>query len=75
MDKLLDIDGLADYLRVQPRWVRDKVTARAIPHRRVGKHVRFAPEDVAQIVAEAFQPVQTAPTRDQVVRRMADAAA
>ena len=52
----LDIDGLAAELGVPRTWVRDKVTARAIPHHRYGRHVRFTPEDVAEfrrLTAEA----------------------
>lgn len=71
MDGLLDIDGLAAFLGVKRTWVRDKVTARAIPHRRIGRHVRFAPEDVDRIVSDAFRPVQRAPTRDEVIARKA----
>ena len=60
-DGLLDIDGLAEYLRVPRSWVRDKVTARAIPHTRIGRHVRFAPEHVAAIVAAGEEPVLNGP--------------
>lgn len=56
-DRLLDIDGLAEYLGVPRSWVRDKITARALPHTRIGRHVRFAPEHVAAIVAEGEEPV------------------
>ncbi len=45
----VDIDGLAEFLDVPRSWVRDKVTAEQLPHRRAGRHVRFAPDDVAAI--------------------------
>jgi excisionase family DNA binding protein len=60
-DRLLDIDGLAAYLDVPRTWVRDKITARALPHTRVGRHVRFTPEHVAAIVAAGFEPAINGP--------------
>lgn len=53
----LDIDGLAAELGVPRTWVRDKVTARAIPHHRYGRHVRFTDEDVAAIRQASAAPV------------------
>lgn len=44
----LDIQGMADLLGVPFTWVRDKVTARQIPHHRYGRHVRFTEEDIAE---------------------------
>jgi excisionase family DNA binding protein len=52
----LDIAGMAGELGVPESWVRDRVKARAIPHHRYGKHVRFTAEDVAEfrrLTAEA----------------------
>jgi excisionase family DNA binding protein len=59
--KLLDIDGLADYLGVPRTWVRDMVTARQIPFRKIGRHVRFHPDDVAEIEKAAKQPALSGP--------------
>lgn len=47
----LDIAGMAQELGVEESWVRDKVKARAIPHHRYGKHVRFTAEDIAEFRA------------------------
>lgn len=59
---LLDIDGAAEFLGVKRSWVRDKVTARAIPFTLVGRHVRFSEEDLAAIVAAGRQrPTTPAP--------------
>lgn len=57
MDKLLDIDGLAEYLGVPRTWVRDQVTARAIPFTRIGRHTRFTQEHIDQIIAAGEQKV------------------
>ncbi|MDR7278899.1 helix-turn-helix domain-containing protein [Catenuloplanes atrovinosus] len=59
--RLLNIAELAEHLGVPRSWVRDKVTEHALPHRRVGRHVRFAPEDVAAIETSFFQPALTGP--------------
>lgn len=40
-----DITAYAAQLGVSRFWVRDAVTARRVHHTRVGKHVRFSPED------------------------------
>lgn len=68
-EQWLSIDGLADLLNVGRSWVRNKVTAREIPHRRVGRHVRFAPEDIAAAKEQFFEPAITAPT-SRAVRRV-----
>lgn len=72
IDKPLDIDGLADYLGVSPRWVKAQVAARAIPFTKLpgGRMVRFTAEDVAEILAAGKKEPETAPTRTEVVRRL-----
>lgn len=63
-DQWLTIDQLAERLNVKRSWVRDKVTARVLPHRRPAAQVRFAPADVAAIEEMFFEPAITAtPTR------------
>lgn len=52
MSPLLDIDEAAQLLNVPRTWLRDKVTARAVPHTRIGKHVRFSERHLAQIIAD-----------------------
>jgi hypothetical protein len=74
-DGLYDIPAAALWLNLPERWVRDQVTARAIPHRRIGKHVRFAPEDLEQIKKDAFVPAQVAPRRDEVAAKRRRSAA
>jgi excisionase family DNA binding protein len=58
MDRLLDEQGLADYLGVSHEWVRSKVKARQIPFRRLpgGRLVRFHADDIAEIVAAGHSP-------------------
>lgn len=57
MEHLLDITGLAEFLGVRRTWVRDQVTARAIPFTKIGRHVRFTEDHVRQIVAAGEQKV------------------
>lgn len=63
MKPLLDIAEAADALGVPKSWVRDAVTARRIPHTRIGRHVRFTQEHLDAIVAAGEQPTITARTR------------
>lgn len=51
MGRLYTIDEAASVLNVPRTWVRDKVTAGAVPHTRLGRHVRFTDAHLAQIVA------------------------
>lgn len=75
-EKWLNKKQLAEVLNVGESWVRNAVTARAIPHRRVGRHVRFAPEDVAAIKKQIFEPAITdTPSRaESRVQQAANAA-
>lgn len=54
--RLLDKEQLAELLEVPVGWVTKAVTARLIPHTRVGKHVRFSETDVAEIVESRRVP-------------------
>lgn len=56
----LDIPGMATELGVPESWVRDRVKARAIPHHRYGKHVRFTDEDRAEYRRLTAEPVAKA---------------
>ena len=38
---IMDIDGLAQYLKVGKQWVYDRVHRNAIPHYKLGKYPRF----------------------------------
>ncbi len=51
MRRLYTIVEAAEALNVPRTWLRDKVTAGAVPHTRLGRHVRFTEEHLAQIVA------------------------
>jgi len=70
MDRDLTIPELAELLQMSEKWVKRRVSARAIPHHRRGRLVRFTPDDVRQIRDMDAEPVQTAPTL-RLVRRAA----
>lgn len=42
----LDMAGAAAYLRVTPRWIRQRVADRTVRFYRVGRFVRFRKEDL-----------------------------
>jgi excisionase family DNA binding protein len=44
---LLDVDGLAEWLGVEVVYVRRLVSERRIPFVKLGKYVRFDPDEVA----------------------------
>lgn len=56
---LLTKTELAEHLGVPEGWVTKAVTARLIPHTRLGKHVRFSEDDVAAIVKSNRVPAVT----------------
>jgi excisionase family DNA binding protein len=72
-EPLRNIAEAAEFLGIPEKTLRDKVTARLVPHTRIGRHVRFSEEHLAAIVAAGEQPVVTAPSRLQVVRTLANA--
>lgn len=45
----------AEKLRVRPSWLRRKASTRAIPCRFIGKHLRFADEDLRHIAGLSTQ--------------------
>jgi len=53
--RLRTIAEAAEYLNVPYTWLRDKVTARQVPHTRLGRHVRFTEEHLYQIVVAGEQ--------------------
>lgn len=59
MTTLLNIDQAAEVLNIPAGTLRHKVSARAVPHTRIGRHVRFTAEDIAEIIAAGKQPVFT----------------
>ncbi len=74
---LLTIEEAAVALAVPRSWLRDKVTARQVPHTRLGRHVRFSEEHLRQIIelGEEMAVTGPMPTGGGVGRRRARAAA
>lgn len=46
----------AAMLQVRPSWLRRRAAARAVPCRFLGKHLRFAKQDIDEIAAASRQP-------------------
>jgi excisionase family DNA binding protein len=57
--RLLDKAELAELLGLPEGWVTKAVTARLIPHTRLGKHVRFSETDVAELIKSNHVPAET----------------
>lgn len=51
MTPLLTADQAAVLLGVPESWVREHARTGDLPHRRIGKHLRFTEDDVAAYVA------------------------
>ncbi len=49
--RLLDAGQVADLLRVPKSWVYAEVRAGRLPHIKLGRYYRFAPESIAAFVA------------------------
>ncbi|RKS07056.1 excisionase family DNA binding protein [Nocardiopsis sp. Huas11] len=56
-ERLVTIPEAARVLAVPESWLREKVRLRKVPHRRLGKHVRFSSQDLERIVEGAAQQV------------------
>ena len=50
MDRMLNIDQVAERLGTSPRFVRRLVAERRIAFNKVGRHIRFNTADVAQFI-------------------------
>jgi len=50
-DKLLTPEEVAERLNITPRHVRRLVFERRIAYRKLGRYVRFHPDDLAEYVA------------------------
>lgn len=49
---LVGIPAAAEWLDISEAALRKKVSAREVPHTRIGRHVRFSADHLAEIVAE-----------------------
>jgi len=58
---LFGFPAAARRLGVTESWLRRAVTAKKVPHRRIGNAVRFSADDLAQIVAASAVTVDEAP--------------
>ncbi len=47
-DVIFDVQGLAEYLKVNKQWVYDKVHQGAIPYHKAGKYPRFRKAEIDQ---------------------------
>jgi excisionase family DNA binding protein len=61
MDRLLTTEEVAERLGTTPRHVRRLVFERRITYRKLGRYVRFHPDDVAEYVAATRVTAGTVP--------------
>lgn len=45
----LNCEQVAQVIGMSKSWVQEQVTAKALPHHRLGRYVRFSPADVRAI--------------------------
>lgn len=72
-DIIFDVQGLAEYLKVEASWVYKKISLKEIPHFHVGKYPRFKKAKIDKWI-EDTQTTRTIPPLRQVKhgRRPAD---
>jgi excisionase family DNA binding protein len=70
MDRLLTMDEVAERLNTTPRHVRRLVFERRIAYRKLGRYVRFHPDDVAEYVAATRIAAGTVPGAGGPVARL-----
>ena len=51
-NKLLDVDEIAELLGVPKSWIYDRTRRGKIPHRKLGKYLRFDPEAIQKWLEE-----------------------
>jgi excisionase family DNA binding protein len=59
--KWLKPEELAELIGMSTHWVREQVTAGALPFHRVGRCTRFSPDDVRAIEGRTAVPVADRP--------------
>ena len=69
-DKLLTAEQVATLLGTTPRHVRRLVFERRITYRKLGRYVRFHPDDVAEYVAATRIAAGTVPGAGGTVARI-----
>jgi excisionase family DNA binding protein len=58
--RLFTIAEATALLNVPEGWLRKKVSARAVPYTRLGKHVRFSPDHLQAVVAAGEAAIEEA---------------
>lgn len=51
-DKLMDVNGLSDYLKVTKQWIYDKTHMGIIPYYKVGKYPRYRKSKIDEWLLE-----------------------
>ena len=46
LDDLLTVEEVADYLKVPKSWIYERTRTRAIPVRKIGRHVRIPRDEL-----------------------------
>jgi excisionase family DNA binding protein len=62
LPKLLTLADVADRLNTSERHIRRLVFERRIPYRKIGKFVRFHPDDLAEYIASQRVGIGESPT-------------
>lgn len=58
---LYTVDEAAELLKVTNNWLEERVSAQAIPHRRLGRQIRFSQSDLDDLIAQSARQPVTAP--------------
>ena len=70
MDRLLTMEEVAERLGTTPRHVHWLVFERRIAYRKLGRYIRFHPDDVAEYVAATRVAAGTVPSSGGTVARI-----
>ena len=60
---LFTFTEVAGMTGLRESWLRKKVSEQSIPHRKVGKHVRFSHADINDLIEQSAKPTVTLPRR------------
>ena len=53
-DELLDVKGLAEYLKVKESWVYEKIHTNSIPYHKAGKFPRFRKKQIDKWLENSY---------------------
>lgn len=62
-DTVFNVEGLAQYLKVSPKWIYERTHLKEIPHNKIGGQLRFRKKDIDKWINSYNVPAINTPER------------